>query len=141
MIKNKKNISRANLFLIELIIIITFFIVSLTIIMSIFSKANSLSVDSSALNGAVVTMQTNAEQYKLMTFNNLKTGTQALYYDKNWQSSKEENGYYMITVEISLEDKNNSVIATFNQNAKFMNNNKQIFNLETKKLLKKDIGD
>ena len=141
MIKNKKNISRANLFLIELIIIITFFIVSLTITMHIFSKANSLSVDSSALNGAAITMQTNAEQYKLMSYNDFNAGTQALYYDKNWQSSKKENGYYVVTVEISLENKNNSVIATFNQNAKFVSNNKQIFNLETKKFFKKDIGN
>lgn len=141
MIKNKKNISRANLFLIELIIIITFFIVSLTIIIRIFSKANSLSVDSSALNGAAITMQTNAEQYRLMSYKNLKEGTQNLYYDKNWQISKEENGYYVITVEISLENKNKSVLATFNQNAKFVSNNNHIFNLETKKFFKKDDGN
>jgi len=84
-------------------------------------------------------MQTNAEQYKLMPYENLKVGTQDLYYDKNWQSSKEENGYYMITVEISLQNKNNSVVATFNQNAKFVNNH--IFNLETKKFFKKDDGN
>ena len=137
MAENKKSISRSNLFLIELIIIIIFFIVSITIIMYIFSKANSLSVDASALNGAAITMQTNAEQYKLMPYNELKSDTEFFYYDKNWQSCEKENGYYMITVKISLENKDNSIIAIFNQNAEFMNSSKHILNLEAKKLYKK----
>lgn len=141
MIKNKKNVSRANLFLIELIIIISFFVISLAIIMRVFSHANSLSVDTLALNGASITMQSNAEQYKLIPYKDLKSDTQTLYYDKNWQISNIENGYYMITVEISLEEKENGVIAIFNQNAKFTSNNKLIFSLETKKFLIKDIGD
>ena len=138
MIKNKKSVSRANLFLIELIIIITFFIVSLTIIMRIFSEANTLSIDSSALNGASITMQTNAEEYKLLEYENLKSDIQVIYYDKNWNTCDKDNAYYMITVEISLEDNKHSVIATFNQNANFVNN-KHIFSLETKKLFKKDV--
>lgn len=139
MIKNKKNISRANLFLIELIIIVSFFIVSLTITMRIFSEANSLSFNSSALNGAAITMQSNAEHYRLMSYKDLNTDIFTLYYDKNWNSSEEKNGYYVITIEISLEYKDNSVIASFNQNAKVLSNNKHIYNLETKKFYKKDM--
>lgn len=134
---SKSNISRTNLFLIELIIIIAFFIASLSIIISVFSKVNSTSIEASALNGASITMQSNAELYKIISYDELPTDTQLLYYDKNWQSTSIGNEYYIITVEISLEDKDYSVIASFNQEAKFADSDKPIFTLETKKYFKK----
>jgi len=134
---SKSNISRTNLFLIELIIIIAFFIASLSIIVSVFSEVNSISAETSALNGATITMQSNAELYKLTSYDELPTDTQTLYYDKNWQSTSAGNEYYIITVEISLENKNYSIIASFNQEAKFADSGKPIFNLETKKYFRK----
>ena len=134
---SKSNISRTNLFLIELIIIIAFFIASLSIIISVFSKVNSTSIEASALNGASITMQSNAELYKIISYDELPTDTQMLYYDKNWQITSAGNEYYIITVEISLEDKDYSVIASFNQEAKFADSGKHIFTLETKKYFKK----
>lgn len=134
---SKSNISRTNLFLIELIIIIAFFIASLSIIISVFSKVNSTSIEASALNGASITMQSNAELYKIISYDELPTDTQTLYYDKNWQITSAGNEYYIITVEISLEDKDYSVIASFNQEAKFADSGKPIFTLETKKYFKK----
>ena len=134
---SKSNISRTNLFLIELIIIIAFFIASLSIIISVFSKVNSTSIEASALNGASITMQSNAELYKIISYDELPTDTQMLYYDKNWQITSAGNEYYIITVEISLEDKDYSVIASFNQEAKFADSGKPIFTLETKKYFKK----
>lgn len=134
---SKSNISRTNLFLIELIIIIAFFIASLSIIISVFSKVNSTSIEASALNGASITMQSNAELYKIISYDELPTDTQMLYYDKNWQITSAGNEYYIITVEISLEDKDYSVITSFNQEAKFADSGKPIFTLETKKYFKK----
>lgn len=134
---SKSNISRTNLFLIELIIIIAFFIASLSIIISVFSKVNSTSIEVSALNGASITMQSNAELYKIISYDELPTDTQTLYYDRNWQSTSAGNEYYIITVEISLKDKDYSVIASFNQEAKFADSGKSIFTLETKKYFKK----
>lgn len=141
MIKNEKKLSSANLFLIELIIIITFFIISLTIIVSIFTKANSLTLESTALNSSSLLMQTNAEQYKLMSYDDLNASTETFYYDKNWQSSSKEDAYYKILVEISIEDNKNSYLATFKQNALDIKLDKEIFNLETKKHYKKGSGD
>ncbi len=134
---SKSNISRTNLFLIELIIIIAFFIASLSIIISVFSKVNSTSIEASALNGASITMQSNAELYKIISYDELPTDIQTLYYDKNWQITSAGSEYYIIKVEISLEDKDYSVIASFNQEAKFADSGKPIFTLETKKYFKK----
>ncbi len=134
---SKSNISRTNLFLIELIIIIAFFIASLSIIISVFSKVNSTSIEASALNGASITMQSNAELYKIISYDELPTDTQTLYYDKNWQITSAGSEYYIIKVEISLEDKDYSVIASFNQEAKFADSGKPIFTLEAKKYFKK----
>lgn len=136
---NNKNISRSNLFLIELIIIIVFFIFASSIILRVFVKANELSVNTVALDGAVITTQSNAEFYKTMSYSQLSNTTSIYYYDKNWQKTTFENAYYLITMEIILEDKQHGIMANFNQKVNFIDkkNDDLIFNLETKKYYKK----
>jgi len=101
---SRKNISRSNLFLIELIIVIVFFIFSTSIILRVFAKANELSINTNALNGAIITTQSNAEKYKSISFNNLSTDTQTFYYDKDWNLATKENSFYFITLNTTLQN-------------------------------------
>lgn len=126
-----KGISRSNLFMIELIIVIVFFAFAGTITLQLFLKANHITVETVGLNGAIMVAQTAAETAKSTEFEDLEKIPVATYYDKNWQPTHKEAAVYTLITKINFEKTSAGAMATFNQS--ITSNKESIYSLKSQK--------
>ncbi|WP_027399647.1 type II secretion system protein [Anaerovorax odorimutans] len=129
MIDNR--ITKSNLFLIELIIVIMFFAFASTITLQVFFKANEKSADSTALNGALMVTQAAAEKAKSITYTDLNKIAETEYFDENWNPSNVENAKYTLNTKIKTETKNSGIMVTLTYKAK--SSTETIYELKSKK--------
>lgn len=108
-----RNISRSNLFLIELIIVILFFAFASLIAMQIFLKSDGLASDTVTLNGAIMAAQTAAETEKAASFHDLKMLSKNTYYDEDWKITQKKNKAYTLKRNIKLEKRTAGTLVTF----------------------------
>lgn len=108
-----RNISRSNLFLIELIIVILFFAFASLIAMQIFLKADEIASDTDTLNGAIMAAQTAAETEKATSFQDLKVLSKNTYYDEDWKITEKKNKAYTLKRSIKLEKRTAGTLVTF----------------------------
>lgn len=88
--RSPRRSSKSGLFLMELMIAITFFAVASAVCIQMFAKAHTLSRSSSELSMAVAVAQTGAESFKAAphearSLAELAGAVEEEYYDKSWQ--------------------------------------------------------
>ena len=126
-----KGMSRSHLFLIELIIVILFFSFASVISLQVFSKSYDIANDTTALNGALMAVQTAAETDKSISFRNLDTSREAVYFNKNWEISDPNDATYIMSSDVTFEDKWAGTMAVFDYTVTA--DNVIIYQLQTKK--------
>ena len=128
---NEKGISRTNLFLIELIIVVLFFAFASIIVMQVFVKASDLADDSMALNGAVIAAQSAAELDKATPIENHSSSERYQYFDENWQPIEHSGGQYILTTTTQMDNRWTGIMATFTYN--ITSGERLIYQLQAKK--------
>lgn len=94
----KNRYSKTNIFFLELIIVIFFFAMASTLLLSVFVKANRLRLASKNQTHAMIAVQCVAE--KIKGRGELEIGLFPLYYDAEWQSvDNKEDGVFVMNVE------------------------------------------
>ena len=89
---SRKNRGKSALFLMEFIVVILFFSLSMAVCLNGFVKANQLSEDSKLLNGAMILAQSKAEEIKA-------TASLIRENDKHYQ-----DGIYYVQVMTQVQD-------------------------------------
>ena len=126
-----KGMSRSHLFLIELIVVILFFSFASVITVQIFSKSFQLAENTTALNGAVMAVQTAAETDKTILFKNIDPSEKIIYYNKDWKITDRANSVYTLTSDVTMEEKWAGTMAVYNYT--MSSDDKTIYQLKTKK--------
>lgn len=133
-----KNVSRTNLFMIELIIIIVFFSFASYVVINVFQSADKLANDTEVLNGAVIRAESIAETYKAIEFYDLIEQGETLYYDKNWiKVDNVEDSKYSIIIRLEVKKEEYGRMAYLYEDIYYTDKNKYgrdvIYSLKTKK--------
>ncbi|QOX63387.1 hypothetical protein FRZ06_08490 [Anoxybacterium hadale] len=130
-----KGISRSQLFLIELIVVVLFFSLAAAMVMMAFGKAHELSAGSEALNGAISAIQSTAETDKGKQPEEVSQGTESAYYDKSWKKTDPASAEYLLNTEVKLEARPAGFMAVYRYAASYAseNTNTIIYKLEMKK--------
>lgn len=114
-IMRKKVHSKAGLFLIELMIAITFFAVTASIFMQVFVKSHKISQEAEDLFHAQSLASSVAEVLEGMDgtedfseglkkyFPELDSDSLIGYYDEDWEETEQDDGAYVLTVNWSQE--------------------------------------
>lgn len=126
-----KSMSRAQLFLIELIIVILFFTLTGAVTLQVFVKASEQADHAQALNGGMMAVQNAAEADKSKSFTELSLHDTTVYYTDKWQNTNGSKSKYVLTSRVDLEERWVGVMASFTYTVK--EGNKVIFQLKTKK--------
>ena len=126
-----KGMSRSHLFLIELIIVILFFSFASVIALQVFTKSYEIANNTTALNGAIMAVQTAAETDRNTVFKDLKVAQEATYFNKDWEISDPSDATYIMTSNVKLEDKWAGTMAVFDY--AIAADNKIIYQLQMKK--------
>ena len=126
-----KGMSRSHLFLIELIVVILFFSFASVIALQVFTKSHELANNSTALNGAIMTVQTAAETDKNTLLKNLDSSKRLIYFNKDWEITDSSDETYILTSTVTLEGKPAGTMAVFNYAVTA--DNKIIYQLQAKK--------
>lgn len=119
-----KRIRKSNTFLIEMIIVILFFALSVAVITQLFATSHRDSTLSADTNSAMLRAESVAEQLRTLRWGEQELGdfleaasgiTEGdsqrctLYYDKNWKQVQQE-ARYVLTVEIQPQQKDGGVL-------------------------------
>jgi len=133
-----KNISRTNLFMIELIIIIIFFSFASYVVINVFQTSNKLASDTDVLNGAVIRAESIAETYKAIEFYDLIEQGETLYYNENWiKVDTQDTSKYSIIVRLEVKMEEYGRMAYLYEDIYYTDKNKfgrdVIYSLKTKK--------
>lgn len=131
----KKGISRSQLFLIELIVVVLFFSLAAAMVMMVFGKAHELSAGSEALNGAISAIQSVAETDKVKQPEEVVQGTESVYFDEDWKKTDPENAEYRLTTEVKWEARSAGFMAIYRYAVGYASEDTKtmIYRLETKK--------
>ena len=135
----KKGISRSQLFLIELIVVVLFFSLAAAMVMMVFGKAHELSAGSEALNGAISAIQSVAETDKVKQPEEVVQGTESVYFDEDWKKTDPENAEYRLTTEVKLEARSAGFMVIYRYAVGYASDDTKamIYRLETKKYYSK----
>lgn len=112
-----KGMSRAHLFLLELVVIILFFSFAGAITVQVFSKAHALAQNTTALNEAVTAVQTAAETDKFLKLQDVTAGQKVLYFNENWEAADAGGAVYTVTSDVSLEARPAGTMAVYDYTA------------------------
>lgn len=119
-----KRIRTSNTFLIELVIVILFFALSVAVIMQLFATAHRNSVLSTETNAAMIRAESVAEQLRMLNWGEQELGdflgaensssegnaqTCTLYYDQNWERVQ-SGASYGLTVKIQPQQKDGGIL-------------------------------
>lgn len=126
-----RGMSRSQLFLIELIVVILFFSFSVAIAVQVFSKAHELSQSSAALNGAVLAVQTAAETDKTVRLQDINTKQNTVYFNEDWEIAEPAHAVYIMTVDVTLEEREAGMMAVYNYSV--TSNDEVVYRLQSKK--------
>lgn len=127
-----RGMSRSHLFLIELIIVIVFFAFSAAITVQVFSKAHELSQSASALNGAVLAVQTAAETDKAAPLKSIDTSQRnTVYFNEEWEVAEPAGAVYTMTSDVALEAREAGTMAVYTYSV--TSDGKVIYRLQSKK--------
>ncbi len=126
-----KGMSRSHLFLIELTVVILFFAFASVISLQVFSKAYDIGNDTTALNGAIMAVQTAAETDKNTPFQDLTISQEATYFNKDWEIASLSDATYVMTSAVELEEKWAGTMAVFDYTVS--SENEIVYQLQTKK--------
>lgn len=127
-----RGMSRSHLFLIELIIVILFFAFSAAIAVQVLSKAHELSQSATALNGAVLAVQTAAETDKTVRLQDIDTSQRTTaYFNEDWEIAEPAGAVYIMTSDVALEEREAGTMAVYSYSV--ASDNKVIYQLQSKK--------
>lgn len=105
--------SRSHLFLIELIVVILFFSAASIITVQVFIKAFQLSESTTALNGAIIAVQTAAETDKTVPLEDIDTIKKIVCYNADWESVDADEAVYTVTSDIILDERLAGTMAVY----------------------------
>lgn len=105
--------SRAHLFLVELIIATLFFALAGAVAVQVFVKAHELTAHSSALNGAVIAAQSAAETDRVLAFTAVAEEPRTLYFNKEWQRTSAADASYLLAIETAVEERAAGTMVTY----------------------------
>lgn len=133
-----KNISRTNLFMIELIITIVFFSFASYVVINVFQAADNMANETEVLNGAVIRAESIAETYKSIEFYDLIEQGETLYYDENWiKVDTKDKSKFSIIVRLEVKKEEFGRMAYLYEDVYYTDKEKYdrnvIFSLKTKK--------
>lgn len=126
-----RGMSRSQLFLIELIVVVLFFSFAGAVTVQVFSKAHGLAQSSEALNGAVMAAQTKAETDKTLGFKDIGKAEDTLHFDGSWNITDSSEAVYTMTTETTLEHRDAGTMAVYNYSV--TSDDGIIWQLQTKK--------
>lgn len=126
-----KGMSRSHLFLIELIIVVLFFSFAGAVTVQVFSKARIMSDDATALNGAVLAVQTAAEADKGLRLQEIDPDGNTVYFDGTWKITDSSQAVYTMTSEVVLEQREAGTMAVYHYEVK--SEDEIIWQLQSKK--------
>ncbi|MDF3003027.1 MAG: hypothetical protein K0Q48_3146, partial [Bacillota bacterium] len=141
-IMRKKGVSRSQLFLIELIVVVLFFSLAAAMVMMVFGKAHELSAGSEALNEAISAVQSAAETDKVKLQEEVVQGTESVYFDEVWKKTDPENAAYRLNTEVKLEARPAGFMAIYRYAVGYASEDTKtmIYRLEMKKYYSKQSG-
>lgn len=125
-----RGMSRSQLFLIELIIVILFFSFAGAITVQVFSKAHELAQNSTDLNGAILAVQRAAETDKTAAFSEIDMNQEPIYFNSNWGLSTPSEAVYTLKSNITLEEREAGSMAVYDYTV--MSNEEIIYTLQSK---------
>jgi hypothetical protein len=128
-----KGMSRSHLFLVELIIVILFFAFSSIITVQVFGRSFHLDNDTTALNGAVIAVQTVAETDKNTDFKDIDPTEKTAYFSKEWTPSEPTAAEYKLVTKTSFAEQEAGTMAIYDYTAVSTTDNSVIYQLQTKK--------
>lgn len=108
-----KLISRSNLFLFELIIMILFFTIAAGIALNVFLKADEIASETVDLNGAIMLLQSAVEEEKVTPFKQLDALPKISYFDTDWNETNEDNAIYTLKIDLQLDEKADGTLVNF----------------------------
>lgn len=126
-----RGMSRSQLFLIELIVVILFFSIAVAITVQVFTKAHELTQNSRELNGAILAVQTAAEMDKTAAFSEIGSNKEPAYYNSNWESSTPSEATYTLITNITIEKRETGSMAVYNYTV--TSGDRTIYTIQTKK--------
>lgn len=126
-----RGMSRSHLFLIELIVVILFFSFASAITILVFNKSHELAEDSTALNGAIMAVQTAAESDRIVGFSHIDTDPAPIYFDSSWRFSNPSDAVYTLKSDVALEKREAGSMAVYSYNVTA--GEEAIYSLQTKK--------
>lgn len=126
-----KGMSRSHLFLIELIVVILFFSSASVITVQVFIKAFQLSERTTALNGAMLTVQTAAETDKTVSFQDIDTSKKTVCFNEDWEAVDPAEATYTITSNVTLDERSAGTMAVYDYTA--ASGGKTIYQLQAKR--------
>lgn len=121
----RANLSKSNLFLLELIIVILFFSVCTAVCVGLFVQARQISQNSTALSDAVLLAQSAAECFKADSLESLPLQDGKAYFDKDTAPCGQDAAVYILELTENMD----SDIATADICVTF--GGEQIFELTT----------
>ena len=136
---NKETPSKINLFLIELILAIVFFVVISVIVMNVFTSSKELAVKTEGLNGAIIVAQSNAEVFSTVASEGLEQyNNKTVYYDKNWVETTIASDYkYSVVITVEKSEDKAGTMYYFHQKICSYNNDETIFALNSQRYIDK----
>ncbi|HHY29042.1 MAG TPA: hypothetical protein GX523_20295 [Desulfitobacterium dehalogenans] len=133
-----KGMSRAHLFLIELIIAVLFFSFVGAVTIQVFAKAFRLADDTVALNGAVLAVQTAAETDKTARLADILPTIRTTGYTEDWEAVDPSGAMYTVTTEVTFQQRQVGTMVVYNYTA--MADEKIIYRLTAKKYYAEQMG-
>lgn len=126
-----KGMTRSHLFLIELIVVILFFSFASAITVQVFSKAFQLAEKTTALNGAIMAVQTAAETDKAAPFADIDTAGNTVSFNSDWGAADPADAIYTMISEVTLEEKQAGTMVVYHYTVS--SNEETIYQLQAKK--------
>ncbi len=128
-----RGMSRSHLFLLELVVIILFFSFAGAITVQVFSKSHTLAQSTTALNEAVIAVQTAAETDKSLRFQDIGADQKAVYFNEDWEVTDAVSAVYTMTSGVSLEERPAGTMAVFEYTVTSASGDEIIYQLQSKK--------
>lgn len=129
---SKSGISRINVFLIELIVMILVFAIASGILLRVFVRADQLSKGAADLSAAVIAAESVMERQLAENFSELSASVDLNWYDRDWQPvSSEDTASFGVTAEQFFEPGEAGTLVRFQVRAFDAENNDEIYLLKT----------
>lgn len=129
---SKSGISRINVFLIELIVMILVFAIASGILLRVFVRADQLSKGAADLSAAVIAAESVMERQLAGNFSELSSSVDLNWYDRDWQPvASEDSASFGVTAEQSFESGEAGTLVRFQVRAFDTEDNDEIYLLKT----------